>query len=49
MMAQGHFVEMPCGARLATRRFGAPGESGAELLISAANRFVTDAYTALEQ
>jgi hypothetical protein len=40
---------MPCGARLAPRRFGALGESSAELVAPAADRFVRDHDTTLEQ
>jgi hypothetical protein len=35
-----HLVQMPCAARLAPRRFGALGESSAELVAPATDRFV---------
>ncbi len=44
-----HLVEVPRTARLASRRFGALGESGAELLAPATDRFIRDYNATLEQ
>jgi hypothetical protein len=40
---------MPCAARLGPRRFGALGESSAEFVAPATDRFVRDHDTTLEQ
>jgi hypothetical protein len=40
---------MPCAARLGPRRFGALGESSAELVAPAADRLLRDCDTPLEQ
>lgn len=44
-----HLVPMPCAAALAPRRFGALGESSAELIAPATDRFVRDNDATVEQ
>src|SRR5882757_7780390 len=44
-----HLIQMPCAARLAPRRFGALGESSAELVSPATDRLVRDLDATLKQ